>query len=294
MAARLIEGRRKRGKVLVVDEYKYQKKRNTAHAFNWRCWRYPACTASIRTNQFNLQAVQPHIQVRAQVAVHTHPPDENEIARSEFTQRLREKVSTTPGLPPKRVFEAQVVAEHQRIGRQGGGDRPDIPSFESVRTLIQRERARHIPQIPQTVDDVDVQGEWAETWLSDRFLLHNDPQWGILIFATDECIRKLMRCGTIFVDATFRSCPRPYTQVLTILGDVDGHTIPLVHALMEQRTVGHYRQVLIQIKRAARRLRRANEWQTVVCDFETAIHAAFGTEFPRPALQGCYFHFSQK
>ena len=218
MAARLIEGRRKRGKVLVLDECKYHKKKNTAHAFNWRCWRYPACTASVSTNQFNLQVAQPNISVRAQVGVHTHLPDENEIARSEFTQSLREQVSTTPGLPPKRVFEAQVTAEHRRIRRQGGGHCPDLPSSESVRTMMKRERASHIPQIPQTVDDVDVQGEWAETWLSDRFLLHNDPQRGILIFAADECLHKLMWCDTIFLDTTFRSCQRPYTQVLTILG----------------------------------------------------------------------------
>ncbi|XP_070203342.1 cell adhesion molecule 1-like [Littorina saxatilis] len=68
--------------------------------------------------KFDLEAAQPNIHVREQVGVHTHPPDENEIARSEFTQRLREEVSTNPGLPPKRVFEAQVATEHRRIRRQ--------------------------------------------------------------------------------------------------------------------------------------------------------------------------------
>jgi hypothetical protein len=43
-----------------------------------------------------------------------------------------------------------------------------------------------VPNIPWEVDDVEIEGTWAETWSGDYFLLHQDNDWGILLFATPE------------------------------------------------------------------------------------------------------------
>ena len=96
------------------------------------------------------------------------------------------------------------------------------------------------------------------------------------------------------MDGTFKICPRPYQQVLEIFGELHGHVIPLVHVLMERRTTGHYRQVLQFIKTAIRRTTN-HRWgpRSVVCDFESAMHAAVKTELQGTSITACYFHFCQ-
>ncbi|XP_049892806.1 uncharacterized protein LOC126385240 [Epinephelus moara] len=96
------------------------------------------------------------------------------------------------------------------------------------------------------------------------------------------------------MDATFRSCPRPYRQCFTILGNHHGFVLPLVHVLMEHRTIGHDRQVLQAVKVAIRRVTHHN-WrpQLVVYNFENSLKTALETDFPQAMVGGCYFHFNQ-
>ena len=155
---------------------------------------------------------------------------------------------------------------------------------------MQRARSEAMPEIPATVDEVEVAGSWAQ----DLFLLHADNDWGILVFATNKNLTLLQQCRTTYMDATFRSCPRPYRQCFTILGNHHGFVLPLVHVLMEQRIIGHYRQVLQAVKVAIRQVTHHN-WrpQLVVCDFENGLKTALETEFPLAMVGGCYFHFNQ-
>jgi hypothetical protein len=52
--------------------------------------------------------------------------------------------------------------------------------------------------IPWEVDDVEIEGTWAKTWSGDYFLLHQDNDWGILLFATPENLEGLSRCTDVF------------------------------------------------------------------------------------------------
>ena len=69
---------------------------------------------------------------------------------------------------------------------QGGGDREELPELHYVRTLMQRARGSLIPPIPRVIDDVEIEGVWANTWSHAKFLLHLDNEWGIAVFGTDE------------------------------------------------------------------------------------------------------------
>ncbi|KAI8490584.1 hypothetical protein Bbelb_318520 [Branchiostoma belcheri] len=96
------------------------------------------------------------------------------------------------------------------------------------------------------------------------------------------------------MDGTFRSCPRPYQQFLTIHGLCHGRVIPLVMALMADKRVGTYRQVLNHVKRKVReQTGRRLRPERIVSDFEAALMAAYETEFVEATTSGCYFHFCQ-
>ncbi|KAL8597954.1 hypothetical protein ACOMHN_063850 [Nucella lapillus] len=151
-----------------------------------------------------------------------------------------------------------------------------------------------MPPVPRTVRDININGAWGETWEQQRFLLHMDADLEIAVFATDENIETLQRCQLLFIDATFRCCPRPYKQMFTILGQFQGHVVPLVYALMTRRGIGQYRQVFQCVKTAVRE-RTHHHWRPahIVCDFERELWTSIETELPRARLQGCYFHFTQ-
>ena len=78
----------------------------------------------------------------------------------------------------------------------------------------------------------------------DRFLIRCDNRWGLCLFGTDENLAQLRTCTIVYLDATYKTCPHPYNQIFSILGRIQGgHVVPLVYALMTQKTIGHYRQV---------------------------------------------------
>eukprot|EP00745_Piridium_sociabile_P008631 TRINITY_DN1585_c0_g1_i2.p1 TRINITY_DN1585_c0_g1~~TRINITY_DN1585_c0_g1_i2.p1 ORF type:complete len:414 (+),score=39.53 TRINITY_DN1585_c0_g1_i2:1105-2346(+) len=277
------------GTVLVHQSFRYHKHRATANEIYWRCWRKD-CRARARTNLFDLADNDPQVRVLF-TDPHSHPADIATVERGRMRQRLLREVTSDPTRPSARIYNAEV----NRLRRaQGGGDREPIPRFETFRTSMQRARADLMPPIPQSVDDVQIEGPWAQTWTQDEFLLHADNGWGVFVFATDDNLIKLQRCHTVYMDGTFKSCPRPFGQFFSILGKANGFVIPLVHVLMEQRTVGHYRQVLQAVKRAVRQVTH-HQWrpQLIITDFELSLTTAIDTEFPQARTGRCYFHFNQ-
>ena len=90
---------------------------------------------------------------------------------------MQAEATQDPTRPVRRVYAAEVA----RIQRQGGGDRSQIPSFESVKSAIKRTRSQTLPPVPHHVQDVAIDGPWAETWMHERFLQHLDNDWGVAI-----------------------------------------------------------------------------------------------------------------
>lgn len=72
---------------------------------------------------------------------------------------------------------------------QGGGDIAPPQGFLSVRSVMARARAAVMPPIPATIEEVRIEGPYAETWGRDQFLWHKDDDWGIAVFATEDLCR---------------------------------------------------------------------------------------------------------
>lgn len=77
---------------------------------------------------------------------------------------------------------------------------------------------------------------------------YNDDKNRILIFCSPELRLHLCNVKEYFIDATFKSCPKPFTQLLSIHGDI-GRTQdtvnvkPLVFALMPNKKQGTYEKM---------------------------------------------------
>ena len=149
-------------------------------------------------------------------------------------------------------------------------------------------------QFTEDVEDVVIEDEWANTWDGRQFLNFQDNDWNILLFATDDNFVKLSQCDTVFIDGTFKTCPAPYEQFVSLHGIYIDRALPFVLCLMGGRTVGHYRRLLAHVKQEVRRITGRN-WRPrlVISDFENAILIALQTELRRTQVRGCYFHFTQ-
>ena len=215
---------------------------------------------------------------------HSHPDDHDVIIG-----KMEEKIQENPSKPVKRVYNRVVM------GANDVSDE-DIPDFHHLRSRLQRTRASFMPLIPHDVDDVIMGGDWLLTWSNHRFMCHQDNDWGLLMFATKSNFRKLQRCATVYIDGTFKTCPAPYVQFVSVHGMVHDRVIPLVFAmtLMTGKQVGQYREMLKVIKRKIRNTTGiVFQPERVVCDFELSLISALQTELPRTAIAGCYFHFCQ-
>lgn len=54
-----------------------------------------------------------------------------------------------------------------------------------------------MPPIPNTVQEVDVEGEWAESWGGDNFLSKHNVVHGFLVFGTDTNFSKVSQCRQV-------------------------------------------------------------------------------------------------
>ena len=286
-APRVMRGNRG-GRILVVNDYRYERHRSKTERIHWRCWR-PECRSRLRTNLFDIQFDgNPNIHILFQEE-HNHVPEEVMVDRAQHLTDMRGMIQEDPSRPVRRVYDSSLRQIRQL---QGGGDRPVIENFVSFRTSLNRCRNEHLPDIPRVVADVHIFGTWAETWGDDQFLQFARNDWGLAIFATHQNIQVMSECSDLYMDGTFRSTPRPYEQIFTVHGNYRGHVIPLVHVLMEQRQVAHYRRVLRDLKHTVLRI-TGHHWspRNVICDFEVALITAVETELPRTSIAGCYFHF---
>jgi len=173
-------------------------------------------------------------------------------------------------------------------------DPTDIPEFHSLRSSLSGTRSTLLPDIPDDVDDVILEREWKKTWNGKKFLSHQDNNWGILVFATKKNYQRLERCDVIYADGTFKTCPPPYTQFVTIHGLFQERVLPFVMCLLTGKTVGQYRQLLQHVKAQVRRFTGRNfSPDKTVCDFEQALQSAAETELQNTRICSCYFHFCQ-
>jgi hypothetical protein len=133
------------------------------------------------------------------------------IRDDEFRQTAQRVIRNDPSRPIKRAYD-YVLREQRRNEQRSGVQRQPIREFVNIRSSLSRAKSSLVPNLPDDIHSVVIASPWSETWSSDRFLLHIDPNLGIAIFCTDENLKILRKCKEIYIDGTFRSCPKPYKQ----------------------------------------------------------------------------------
>lgn len=93
----------------------------------------------------------------------------------------------------------------------------------------------------------------------------------------------------LLCDATFKTAPRPFSQLLNIMVSYEGIAIPVLHVCMSSKHNGLYEGVLMKIRTLFPQL----EPRVIKCDFEVGLMKALNAAFPNTTISGCYFHYAQ-
>lgn len=277
-----------RGKLLIHNGYRYQRNRTRRHCIYWRC-SSTQCQATLSSQVFDMNNPPQDIDINY-ASEHNHPPEIRRIQRQNTVNAIQEEIHNDPSVPVRRLYNG-FLAENDR---RGGNVEEGIPRFESIRSTLNRTRALVVPPIPANIADVDIPGEWGETWRGEAFLRIQNRDRGILIFQTNEDIRLLSRCQTIFMDGTFKTAPHPFNQLFTIHGLLNGYVFKLGCALISNKALETYQYILVSIKNEVHQL-TGNHLQPerIIIDFEAGLKGAIVREFPLATINGCFFHFCQ-
>ena len=224
-----------RGKQQVLlDGYTYSQNRVNEEATYWRCTKRP-CKGKITTvagflrNSFG----------------HDHPPSNETTVKFVSTMRKRARSETTP---MQQIFNDELMKEADQ-------DIPDIPTFPSIKSSMYRQRRTMMPVLPQTLQDVDLQGPWSQTHDGKQFLLFSDGDAdNMVVFSTEDQLRLLRK---------------------------DDQTYPLVYALLPDRQTTTYVRLFENLKTHVHRIfNRVLDPVCVQTDFEMAAIRAVEQSFP--------------
>ena len=111
----------------------------------------------------------------------------------------------------------------------GSGD------VRSIAQSLYRERRKVYPILPKSREDVHAALESMATVTSkeEEFVQVNNIKTGIVTLSCLSNLEFLVNSvEEIFIDGTFKSCPKYFYQLYTIHGLRNGHFIPLVYALL--------------------------------------------------------------
>ena len=101
-----------------------------------------------------------------------------------------------------------------------------------------------------------------------------------------------MNAKYIFIDATFKSAPPHFKQILHIIA-IDTRTnlaVLVSTCFMQSKDSGMYQSILEDLKVKVSESGGILEPHTVLCDFEKSIHIAIKSKLPKSKILGCYFH----
>ena len=109
-----------------------------------------------------------------------HAQENELIETSEIAGQMMVEVERDPTRPIKRIYNE--VVQRDQVEKE------HIPEYNNVKSKLQRKRASLMPPTPGEIQDVEIVGEWERTWTDRQFLSHQDNDWGLLVFATNQTL----------------------------------------------------------------------------------------------------------
>lgn len=188
-----------KGKSLIVDNgYKFRFHRMLLNEVQrWTC-----CQNTFKC----FLKVSPNLEILERSNEHNHQKCDNDVLdREKLSSSGKVKAIDSISTPPSKLIQAELKR----------GDMPAIKNkdLKSVKNNIDARRARH-PKLPRsTVETQNALNEMdLTTNTGENFLFLNDLRNNIIGFSTNTNLIALSSVNRIYIDGTFKSCPKYFTH----------------------------------------------------------------------------------
>lgn len=177
-----------------------------------------------------------------------------------------------------------------------------FPSYSEVRVQLARHRTvRCIPvpdpfNIPERLR-VTLRGREAvesDANKNEQFYLYTGQGCRLLVFCAQTELATLHQSEYLIEDGTFEMAPDSSYKLYTIHGFLHGEGLPLVFAILPNKTTDTYVEMLTALRSALlSAFGNIGSVRYVLTDFELAAVKAVQKVFPEVTVKGCTFHFRQ-
>ena len=203
----------KGGRKLCYAGYMYTVKATTANSTRWECStrKSTRCGGFLRTDINDINSI-------LSAGPHNHPPNNIDVnvtaKKMEIKGDLIRAAGSGGNTHQTLVTHLATVTPEERI------------SFGNP-TSVKRNFNCHIasgrPDEPDILNNLIIQGSWANDQDGNPFLLHdnNNNNNRIIVFASERCIRYLSNSNDWFMDGTFKVCPTLFDQLYVIRVPLD-------------------------------------------------------------------------
>lgn len=223
-----------------------------------------------------------------QTGVHNHSPNGQRKLALQADARIKELATTTSQTTDNIISVATSNLDEIVLSQMA-------PEAVTKRKIQQTRRAsQKFPVEPRNLEDLVFPNNCKYFDDGTLFLLYDSgPGSGnnrICLFGTQVNLELLSQSRSVFSDGTFGIAPtRLFYQLYTIHGIVFGSIIPLIYALLPNKTTETYDRVFSALKCLQPSL-NPQKWLT---DFEKATMKSIERNFPQVRITGCFFHLQQ-
>jgi hypothetical protein len=159
---------------------------------------------------------------------------------------------------------------------------------DAIHKTVYYVRSKLLPKLPKSIGEVKaaLNKIGIKTLTGENFLFYNDTASNIVILTCDTNFNILKNSRCIYVDDTFKCCPKCFYQMFTIHVLYNGYYLPLIYCFLPDKTSVTY-------GKAFSTLCDYIDPQVVFADFEEAIHLAIRKTWQTVKIKGCRFHLGQ-
>ena len=167
----------------------------------------------------------------------------------------------------------------------------------TVKCVLRRERARHMPKNPASLSDLTLDAEWTTTIDGEQFLLYDIGVYldsRMLVFGTEEGLQRLASSDSWFMDGTFDVAPLLFTQLYIIRVPLGDSAVTCAYAFLHNKKQATYEELFTTIQDKCHSLGFNVDPVTVTVDFEQSVINALTLTFgAHLSIHGCFYHLTQ-
>ncbi|KAE9522680.1 hypothetical protein AGLY_016902 [Aphis glycines] len=267
--------------LFLIDGYKFRFHKNLKNNVDRYCCTKKACAAYIHLN---------NNEIIKKVLNHgNHEKDSDEtLNRQTVSNQVKRKAIDDINEKPSKIIHSHLTQDVETLTTY---------DLTLIRKNIHHARSSIMPKLPMDLNELNISSDNISHLLitnrNENFLLVNDNISNILLFSTETNLKFLSKIDTVFVDGTFKSCPKLLTQMFTVHGLQNGNYVPLLFFILSKKETKTYEKVFMHIISECNKLNLTFSPKIVFADFEKAIHLTFLKVWPSISLKGCRFHLAQ-